>query len=596
MDTVFTGRIWKLPDDVDTDTIIPGRYGVLPSAEEMSRHCLEPLRPELAAAARPGDIFVAGKNFGCGSSREFAPACIAALGVRCIVAKSFARIFYRNGINNGMLLIETDDLYDRCEEGDLLTVEVNRCLKVNGQVIPIRQIPDNLFEIIKAGGLVPRYRALNEAAEAAESVQKRCTEMGYTMAEKILMKNTGLSHLAPGDLIMTRPDMCMVHDIYTPFVVQKLDEMKFRRLADPEKAVIFLDHLCPTNQATGDPRHYHKGHELSNRFGIRKLHAGEGISHTLMHEYRYALPGTVVVATDSHTPTYGGGGCFCTGIGYTEMAATLGSGEMWMKVPEAIRITVEGELPAGVYAKDIVLQVLKDLRSDGGTYKSLEYVGSTIDALDMSGRYTIANMSLEAGCKTALFAAGQKTADYFDLPLEKISWIHPDPDAHYIRELYYRAEELVPYLSCPQGVDNVHSIEEVQGTPLNEVYIGSCTNGSLEDMAVAARILQGHHVAPYLKLIIIPASIGIYRQCMRLGYIRAFVEAGAMVAHPCCGLCCGQPYGLMSDGEVVLGTNNRNFIGRMGTTKSLIYLSSPATAAASALTGVITDPRTVTAD
>ena len=271
--------------------------------------------------------------------------------------------------------------------------------------------------------------------------------MGCTMAEKILMKNTGLSHLAPGDLIMTRPDMCMVHDIYTPFVVQKLDEMKFRRLADPEKAVIFLDHLCPTNQATGDPRHYHKGHELSDRFGIRKLHAGEGISHTLMHEYRYALPGTVVVATDSHTPTYGGGGCFCTGIGYTEMAATLGSGEMWMKVPEAIRITVEGELPAGVYAKDIVLQVLKDLRSDGGTYKSLEYVGSTIDALDMSGRYTIANMSLEAGCKTALFAADQKTADYFDLPLEKISWIHPDPDAHYIRELYYRAEELVPYLS-----------------------------------------------------------------------------------------------------------------------------------------------------
>ena len=221
---------------------------------------------------------------------------------------------------------------------------------------------------------------------------------------------------------------------------------------------------------------------------------------------------------------------------------------------------------------------------------------TSIDALDMSGRYTIANMSLEAGCKTALFAADQKTADYFDLPLEKISWIHPDPDAHYVRELYYRAEELVPYLSCPQGVDNVHSIEEVQGTPLNEVYIGSCTNGSLEDMAVAARILQGHHVAPYLKLIIIPASIGIYRQCMRLGYIRAFVEAGAMVAHPCCGLCCGQPYGLMSDGEVILGTNNRNFIGRMGTTKSLIYLSSPATAAASAITGVITDPRTVTAD
>ena len=169
MDTVFTGRIWKLPDDVDTDTIIPGRYGMLPSAEEMSRHCQEPLRPELAAAARPGDIFVAGKNFGCGSSREHAPIVIKESGISCVIAETFARIFYRNGINNGMLLIETDDLYDRCEEGDLLTVEVNRCLKVNGQVIPIRQIPDNLFEIIKAGGLVPRYRALNEAAE---SVQK----------------------------------------------------------------------------------------------------------------------------------------------------------------------------------------------------------------------------------------------------------------------------------------------------------------------------------------------------------------------------------------------------------------------------------------
>lgn len=267
--------------------------------------------------------------------------------------------------------------------------------------------------------------------------------MGCTMAEKILMKNTGLSHLAPGDLIMTRPDMCMVHDIYTPFVVQKLDEMKFRRLADPEKAVIFLDHLCPTNQATGDPRHYHKGHELSDRFGIRKLHAGEGISHTLMHEYRYALPGTVVVATDSHTPTYGGGGSFCTGIGYTEMAATLGSGEMWMKVPEAIRITVEGALPAGVYAKDIVLQVLKDLRSDGGTYKSLEYVGSTIDALDMSGRYTIANMSLRRAAKPHFLPLTRKPPITLTCRWRR-SPDHPDPDAHYAPGLYYRARSWYP--------------------------------------------------------------------------------------------------------------------------------------------------------
>ncbi|MBQ6621969.1 MAG: 3-isopropylmalate dehydratase large subunit [Mogibacterium sp.] len=415
--------------------------------------------------------------------------------------------------------------------------------------------------------------------------------MGYTMAEKILMQNTGLADVEPGQIVMTKPDRCMIHDIYTPFVVQKLDDMGFKKIAIPEKAVIFLDHLCPTNQAAGDPEHYHAGFELSDRFGIERIHAGEGISHTLMHEYRYALPGTVVVATDSHTPTYGGGGCFCTGIGYTEMAATLGSGEMWMKVPEAIRITVEGRLPENVSAKDVILKVLGDLRADGGTYRSMEFVGSTFEEMEMSGRFTIANMSLEAGCKTALFPADEKTAAYFDLPLEDIDWIRPDEDAQYCRELYYRAEEIVPHLSCPQGVDNVHEIGEVEGTTINEVYIGSCTNGSLDDMRVTAEILKGRHAAPFLKLVIIPASIGIYKKCMELGYIDTFIEAGAMVSHPCCGLCCGQPYGLMSDGEVVLGTNNRNFIGRMGTIKSLIYLSSPATAAASAVRGVITDPR-----
>jgi 3-isopropylmalate/(R)-2-methylmalate dehydratase large subunit len=414
--------------------------------------------------------------------------------------------------------------------------------------------------------------------------------MGHTMAEKILMRSTGRDSLEPGELIMVQPDGYMIHDIYTPFVVQKLDEMKFKTLFDPNRAVIFLDHLCPTNQAAGDPEHYHKGFELSDRFGIRNIHAGEGISHTLMHEYRYARPGTVVVATDSHTPTYGGGGCFCTGIGYTEMAAVLGSGEMWMKVPEAIKIVVDGELPRGVFAKDIILKVLGDLRSDGGTYKSMEFMGSTIDALDMSGRYTIANMSLEAGCKTALFAADQKTADYFGMSLEEIDWIRPDPDAKYCLELHYDAAQLTPQLSCPQGVDNVHPLGQVEGTPVNEVYIGSCTNGSLDDMAVAAHILHGRHAAPYVRLVIIPASLHIYKECIRLGYLEDFVRAGAMVCHPCCGLCCGQPYGLMSDGEVVLGTNNRNFIGRMGTTKSLIYLSSPAVAAASALAGVITDP------
>ena len=584
MEEKLVGKVWILPDDVDTDTIIPGRYGVLPDAKAMSKHCLEPLRPELAATLVPGDIFVAGKNFGCGSSREQAPACIAALGVKCIIAKSFARIFYRNGINNGMLLIESPDVPDNCEEGDIITVEINDKITVNGKSFSIPQFPDNVHAIIKDGGLVERYKKLNEEKEA--HIKK-----GHTLAEKLLMKNTGLSDLQPGQLIIAKPDMCMVHDIYTPFVVQQLDNMKFNSLANPDKAVIILDHLMPTNQATGDPRHYRAGIELSQRFKITNIHIGEGISHSLMHEKGYALPGTVVVATDSHTPTYGGGGCFCTGIGFTEMAATLGSGELWMKVPHAIKVIIEGRLPKGVYAKDIILKILGDIKSDGGTGKSMEFTGSAIRDLSMQSRFTIANMALEAGVKTGLFEADEKTAEYFHMELDDIDWIKIDENANYSQVLEYKAEDFVPQISCPQGVDNVHPISEVLGTPLNEVYIGSCTNGSIEDMKVAADILKDKKIAKYMKLVVIPATLKVYKEAMRLGYIRTFVEAGAMIS--CCGLCCGQPYGLMSDGEVVLGTNNRNFIGRMGTKKSLIYLSSPAVAAASALEGCIADPRDI---
>ncbi len=417
--------------------------------------------------------------------------------------------------------------------------------------------------------------------------------MGKTLAEKILERHTGLSDLKPGRIVISRPDMYLIHDIYTPFVLQKFVEMGFTRVAHPERAVIVLDHLMPTNRAANDPRHFRAGLELAQRYGIEKLHIGEGICHTLMPEYGYARPGTVVTATDSHTPTYGGGACFSPGIGFTEMAAVLGSGELWLKVPEAIKIVVDGQLPPGVIAKDIILKILGDLGSDGGTYASMEFTGSTMAALSLSGRFTIANMAVEAGCKVALFEADAKTAAFFGMPASEVDWLHIDADADYHRTLFYRAEELQPQLSCPPGVDNVHPLAEVAGTKLDEVYIGSCTNGSLEDLAVAAAILRDKKIAPFLRLIVIPASIAIYKEAIRLGYIETFIRAGGMVCHPCCGLCCGQPYGLMSDGETVLGTNNRNFLGRMGTAKSLIYLGSPAVAAASALTGRITGPLSI---
>lgn len=414
--------------------------------------------------------------------------------------------------------------------------------------------------------------------------------MGHTLAEKILMKNTNAHDVKPGDIVIAQPNCYMVHDIYTSFLKRALNDMHVKKILHPEKAVIVFDHLMPTNQAETDYIHFNDGLYLADTYHIPNVLKGKGISHSLMHEMRFAKPGEIVVATDSHTTTYGGAGCFCTGIGHTEMAAAMATGEIWFKVPKAIKIVLNGSFKKNVGAKDIILKILGDIRSDGGQYKSMEFTGPAVQNMTMNERFTIANMALEAGAKVGLFEADEKTAQYYGMDLKDIDWIKVDEDAVYDEVLEYDVSTLEPQLSCPQGVDNVHPISEVEGTLLNEVYIGSCTNGSIEDMKAAADVLKGKKANPYVKLVVIPATIKVYKEALKLGYIQIFLDAGAMVSHPCCGLCCGQPYGLMSDDEVVLGTNNRNFIGRMGTKKSLIYLSSPVVAAASAIEGKITDP------
>lgn len=415
--------------------------------------------------------------------------------------------------------------------------------------------------------------------------------MGYTMVEKILMRNAGVDNVEVGDIVTTHPDMFMIHDIYTPYVEKVLNEMGTLKLDDPDKVTIMFDHCLPTAVAKNDSIHYDAGIRLSKKYGIEKMHIGEGICHTLMHELHYAKPGMVVTATDSHTTTYGGGGCFCSGIGTTEMAGALTTGELWFKIPGAIKVELTGKFQKGVYAKDLIEKIMGDLTASGAQYKSLEFCGDGVANISMEGRYTIANMSLEAGAKCGLFLADQQTADYFDENLADIDWIRPDDDAKYERVLHYELGKLSPQLSCPQGVDNVHSIEEAEGTTLDEVYVGSCTDGSIEDLKAAADILKGKHVAPYVRFIVVPASNSIFKEAIEKGYIQTFIEAGGVISHPSCALCCGMPYGLLSDGQKILSTGNRNFIGRMGSKKSLIYLGSPAMAAASALSGKISDPR-----
>lgn len=596
MEKVFSGRIWTFGNDIDTDTIIPGKRGTIPTIEEMKKYAFELLKPEFGSTVRPGDILVAGSNFGCGSSREQAATVLSHNGVRCIIAKSFARIFFRNAFNSGIILLTCDGIQDVVKGGDIVTVDLEQHkVSANGKEFPVGAIPQNLFDIVAHGGLIAdtkrRLAGGFQPEPHKELDDRERRRKGFTLAEKILRKNAGVEQVKPGDIVISHPDMFMIHDIYTPYLLDTLHQIGAKKIFAPDRVTIVFDHCMPTAVAKNDSAHYDAGLELAKEYGIEKLHIGEGICHSLMHEKKYARPGCVATATDSHTTTYGGAGCFFSGIGTAEMAAALITGELWFKIPEAIKIVLNGHLPKGVLSKDVILKILGDIKADGGQYKSLEFTGPAAHEMSMDARFTVANMALEAGAKCGLFEADQKTADYYGVPLSEIDWVTMDEEAHYEKVLTYDVNELEPQLSCPQGVDNVHPIREVEGTPMDEVYLGSCTNGSIEDLAIAAEILKGKHVPETMRFIVVPATNAVFKEAIRRGYIRTFIEAGAVICHPCCGLCCGMPYGLMYDDERILSTANRNFIGRQGTKKTLSYLCSPAVAAATALTGVVTDPR-----
>ena len=562
----------------------------------MKKYAFELLKPEFGSTVRPGDILVAGSNFGCGSSREQAATVLSHNGVRCIIAKSFARIFFRNAFNSGIILLTCDGIQDVVKGGDIVTVDLEQHkVSANGKEFPVGAIPQNLFDIVAHGGLIAdtkrRLAGGFQPEPHKELDDRERRRKGFTLAEKILRKNAGVEQVKPGDIVISHPDMFMIHDIYTPYLLDTLHQIGAKKIFAPDRVTIVFDHCMPTAVAKNDSAHYDAGLELAKEYGIEKLHIGEGICHSLMHEKKYARPGCVATATDSHTTTYGGAGCFCSGIGTAEMAAALITGELWFKIPEAIKIVLNGHLPKGVLSKDVILKILGDIKADGGQYKSLEFTGPAAHEMSMDARFTVANMALEAGAKCGLFEADQKTADYYGVPLSEIDWVTMDEEAQYEKVLTYDVNELEPQLSCPQGVDNVHPIREVEGTPMDEVYLGSCTNGSIEDLAIAAEILKGKHVPETMRFIVVPATNAVFKEAIRRGYIRTFIEAGAVICHPCCGLCCGMPYGLMYDDERILSTANRNFIGRQGTKKTLSYLCSPAVAAATALTGVVTDPR-----
>ncbi len=414
--------------------------------------------------------------------------------------------------------------------------------------------------------------------------------MGATLIEKIIRRNTGNAAAKAGDIVTVNVDRVMVHDIFIPFVKDKFEEMGFQKLWDPEKMVLIYDHLVPASQID-DVRHFHAGDEFAEKYGLVHVHRSDGVCHQLMTEQGYVRPGDVVFGTDSHTTTYGCVGAFSTGVGYTEMASILGTGKLWIRVPETIRVNINGKLPENVQSKDVILRILGDLRSDGATYKSLEFAGDTVENMSVASRMTMSNMAIECGAKCGLFAPDEKTAAYCKVEYdEDLKSLHGDEDASYERVLNYRAEDFVPVMACPSQVDNIHPVAELVGRKIDQVFLGSCTNGRLEDIQAAAEVLAGKHIAPFVKMIVTPASRTIYEEALKAGYIQTLVKAGAMVTHTGCGLCCGRAGGILTDGEVVVATNNRNFLGRMGTSKVQIYLASSKTAASCALAGEIVLP------
>lgn len=412
--------------------------------------------------------------------------------------------------------------------------------------------------------------------------------MGLTLIEKIIRNNVG-HDVKAGDIVTVNADRCMIHDIFIPFVAQKFEEMGFTKLWSQEKPVLIYDHLVPASQID-DTRHFKTGNEFAAKYGLKNVHRADGVCHQLMPEKGYVKPGDIVFGTDSHTTTYGCVGAFSTGIGYTEMASILGTGTVWVRVPETIKVNITGKLADNVMAKDIILKLIGDIGADGATYKAIEFAGDTVDNMSVASRMSMSNMGIEAGAKCAIFAPDEKTAEFCKVELDdKMRDLHSDDDARYCQVINYKAEDFVPVLACPSNVDNVKPVSELEGTEIDQVFIGSCTNGRLEDLMAAADVLKGQKAAPFVKLIVTPASVKVYEDAMDNGTIQILADAGAMITHPGCGLCCGRAGGILTDGEKVVATNNRNFLGRMGTSKVQIFLASPKTAAACAVAGKIVE-------
>ena len=426
--------------------------------------------------------------------------------------------------------------------------------------------------------------------------------MGYTITEKILLKHTKLKDIRPGDFINAKVDLCLGNDITAPLAIEEFEALGIKNVFDKKKIVLVPDHFAPAKDMKSANQckvlaKFAKKHGIRNYFEVGRM----GIEHVLLPEIGLVTPGDLIIGADSHTCTYGALGAFSTGIGSTDLAAAYATGECWFKVPESMKFVLSGRLNRWVGGKDLILHIIGDIGVDGALYRAMEFTGTVIENLPMDDRFTMCNMAIEAGAKNGIIAADKETKKYVNEALKfgKKSGIYQkrsgkfyssDPDAKYAETREYDARKIEPVVACPSLPSNVRPVTALKNISIDQVVIGSCTNGRMSDLRLAAKILRGKSINSAVRLIVIPGTQNIYLQAVREGLSKIFVESGGFFSTPTCGPCLGGHVGILAEGERAISTTNRNFVGRMGHVKSEVYLSNPAVAAASAIKGRIAHP------
>ena len=416
--------------------------------------------------------------------------------------------------------------------------------------------------------------------------------MGMTMTQKILAAHAGKDYVCPGELIEAKLDLVLGNDVTTPVAITEFENAGFTKVFDRDKIAIVLDHFTPCKDINAaklsqQARNFAKKHQITNFFDVGTM----GIEHALLPEKGLIAAGECCIGADSHTCTYGALGAFSTGIGSTDMCAGMASGRAWFKVPSAIRFYLTGELRPWVSGKDVILHIIGRIGVDGALYKSMEFAGPGVASLSMDDRFTIANMAIEAGAKNGIFPVDEKTVAYMNGRVSRpYTVFEADPDAEYEKTIEIDLSAIELTVSLPHLPSNTRTVKEVSGMEIQQCVIGSCTNGRISDLRIAAKVLEGRHVADYVRCIVIPATQEVYMQALKEGLVETFIHAGAVVSTPTCGPCLGGHMGVLYEGERAISTTNRNFVGRMGHVKSEVVLASPAVAAASAVKGTICTP------